>query len=71
MGIQSGKAQQAASTESLERQRLTMGFKRRTGSRKAVMRKREVIELRYKIDCVGWSSTSKGHQQGLVVNARL
>ncbi len=31
------------------------------------MRKREVIELRYRIDCVGWSSTSMGHQQGTVV----
>ena len=29
-----------------ERQRLTMVFKRRTGNRNAVMRKREVIELR-------------------------
>ena len=27
------------------------------------MRKREVIELRYRIDCMGWSSASKGHQQ--------
>ena len=35
------------------------------------MRKREVIELRQKIDCVGWSATSSGHQQGLVVKARL
>jgi len=31
------------------------------------MRKREVIELRHKIDCMGWSSTSTGHQQGVVV----
>jgi hypothetical protein len=31
------------------------------------MRKREVIELRNKIDCVGWSCTSNGHQQGTVV----
>ena len=35
------------------------------------MRKREVIELRYNIDCVGWSATSLDHQQGLVVKARL
>jgi hypothetical protein len=27
------------------------------------MRKREVIELRYRIDCAGWSRTSSGHQQ--------
>ena len=31
------------------------------------MRKRKVIELRNKIDCVGWSCTSNGHQQGTVV----
>jgi hypothetical protein len=30
------------------------------------MRKREVIELRYRIDCAGWSGTSNGHQQGAV-----
>jgi len=30
------------------------------------MRKREVIELRYNIDCVWWSTTSMGHQQGIV-----
>ena len=30
------------------------------------MRKREVIELRYRIDCVGWSCASNGHQQGAV-----
>jgi len=30
------------------------------------MRKREVIELRQIIDRVGWSSTSMGHQQGIV-----
>ena len=30
------------------------------------MRKREVIELRYRIDCVEWSCTSNGHQQGAV-----
>jgi hypothetical protein len=35
------------------------------------MRKREVIELRYRIDCMGWSSTSKGHQQETVASARL
>jgi hypothetical protein len=35
------------------------------------MRKREVIEFRHKIDCVGWLSTSKSHQQELVVIARL
>ena len=31
------------------------------------MRKREVIELRYRLDCVGWSCASDGHQQGAVV----
>ena len=30
------------------------------------MRKREVIELRQIIDCVVWSSTSTGHQKGIV-----
>lgn len=30
------------------------------------MRKREVIELRYRIDCVGWLGTSNSHQQGTV-----
>ena len=30
------------------------------------MRKREAIELRYRIDCVGWLCTSNGHQQGAV-----
>nr|DAW64714.1 MAG TPA: hypothetical protein [Caudoviricetes sp.] len=30
----------------MEHRRLTMMFKRRTGNRNAVMRKREVIELR-------------------------
>lgn len=29
------------------------------------MRKREVIELRYKIDCVGRLCTSNGRQQGV------
>lgn len=31
------------------------------------MRKREVIELRYRIDCVGRLFTSAGRQQGTVV----
>ena len=31
------------------------------------MRKREVIELRYRIDCVGRLFTSVGRQQGTVV----
>ena len=31
------------------------------------MRKREVIEFRYIIDCMGWLYTSMGHQQGLIV----
>lgn len=31
------------------------------------MRKREVIELRYRIDCVGRLVTSAGRQQGTVV----
>ena len=31
------------------------------------MRKREVIELRYRIDYAGWSCTSNGHQQGTIV----
>ena len=35
-----------------------MTFKRRTESRKAVMRKREVIELRHRINCVGWPCAS-------------
>ena len=34
------------------------------------MRKCEVIEFRHKIDCMGWSFTSKGHQQGLVAKKR-
>ncbi len=44
-----------------------MVFKRRTESRNAVKRKREVIELRYRIDCVGRLFTSVGRQQGTVV----
>ena len=44
--------------EPLERQRPTMTFKRRTESRKAVMRKREVIDLRHRINCVGWPCAS-------------
>ena len=35
-----------------------MTFKRRTESRKVVMRKREVIELRHRINCVGWPCAS-------------
>ena len=35
------------------------------------MRKREVIEFRHKIDCMGWSNTSMGHQQEAVAKARL
>ena len=35
------------------------------------MRKREVIELRYRIDCVGWLCPPNGHQQGTFVNARM
>ncbi len=35
-----------------------MTFKRRTESRKAVMRKREVIELRHRINCVEWPCAS-------------
>ena len=35
-----------------------MTFKRRTESRKAVMRKREVIDLRHRINCVGWPCAS-------------
>lgn len=31
------------------------------------MRKREVIELRYRIDYAGWSCTSNDHQQGTIV----
>ena len=58
MGIRPGKAWQATSIEALERQRPTMTFKRRTESRKAVMRKREVIELRHRINCVGWPCAS-------------
>ena len=67
MGTQPGKAQQAAGIETLGRQRPTMVSKRRPESRDAVMRKREVIELRYRIDCAGWSCTSNGHQQGTAV----
>ncbi len=31
------------------------------------MRKREVIEFRHRIDCMGWPDTSEGHQQGIIV----
>jgi len=35
------------------------------------MRKREVIEFRHRIDCMGWPFTFEGHQEGIIVKARL
>ena len=47
-----------------------MTFKRRTESRKAVMRKREVIELRHRINCVGWPCASAVINKGRSLTAR-